>query len=146
MRRKPNHGSPAVRRRPTPARRGAAAVEFAFSASIVFFLFLSMIEVTRFHVVRHSLDQAVYSGARVGIVPGATAAEVRTAVEDRLQSAGVVSPSITITPTVIDETTRTVTVAASADYAQNSWAMPKLFDGATIDAQITLDHENVAFD
>lgn len=127
------------------SRRGAATVEFAFAASIVFFLFLSMIEVTRFYIVRHSMDQAVYSGARVAIVPGASAADAQTAVEDRLAAAGVQNPTVTITPSVITETTDAVTVRASVDYADNSWAVPKLFSGASVVAEITLDHENIAF-
>ncbi|MGL4513648.1 MAG: TadE/TadG family type IV pilus assembly protein [Lacipirellulaceae bacterium] len=133
------------RNRRGPLRRGAAAVEFAFSASIVFFLFLAMIEVARFHVVRHSLDQAVYQGARTGIVPGATAAQVTTAVADRLRVAGVISPTIVVTPAVITTGTRTVTVRASCNYGQNSWCTPKFFTGMDVTAEMTLDHENVAF-
>ena len=69
-------------------RRGAATVEFALTSFIVFFLFMAMIEFARFHIVRHSMDQAVYMGARVGIVPGATSAEVDQTVRDRLTLAG----------------------------------------------------------
>ncbi len=127
-------------------RRGTATVEFAFCAPIVFMLFMGMIEITRFHVVRHSLDQAVYAGARVGIVPGATAAQVQTSVTDRLSSAGVVNPTITVTPSVIDSTTTSVTVRASIDCEENSWTLPRFFENQTIVAEMTLDHENVAFE
>ncbi|MEO1498256.1 MAG: TadE family protein [Planctomycetota bacterium] len=142
IRKRPAYRRP--RRRPDD-RRGTATVEFAFSASIVFFLFLAMIEVGRFHVVRHSMDQAVYMGARTGIVPGATAAEVEQIVEDRLDAAGVVNPTIVVTPNTIDDTTQAVTVTATASYDANSWAIPKFFGGLDVVAQITLDHENVAF-
>jgi len=140
--------APPPRRSRTPRvddRRGLATVEFSICASVVFFLFLGMIEVTRFHVVRHSIDQAVYTGARVGIVPGATAAEVEQAVLDRLSMAGVIGPSVTITPPVIDSSTTSVTVRVSAPYEQNSWTLPKYFSGVDVVAEMTLDHENVAF-
>lgn len=127
-------------------RRGTATVEFAFSASIVFFLFLAMIEVGRFHVVRHSMDQAVYMGARTGIVPGATSAEVEQVVLDRLNAAGIVDTTIVVSPNAINTATREVTVTASAPFEQNSWATPKFFGAVDVVASITLDHENIAFD
>lgn len=135
-----------TRRRPAPLlRRGVVAVEFAFCASIVFFFFLTMIEVARFHVVRHSLDQAVYAGARVGIVPGATAADVNQSVTDRLAAAGVIGATVTVTPPVINSATSAVTVRVSAPYSANSWTLPKFFANVDVVAEMTLDHENVAF-
>ena len=119
-------------------------MEFSFSAFIVFMLFMGMIEVARFHIVRHSLDQAVYMGARVGIVPGATAAEVEQTVQDRIAAAGVSGATITVAPTTIDSSTETVRVRVSAPYDQNSWLTPRYFTGMTIDAEMTLDHENQA--
>lgn len=133
------------RRHATLLRRGVVAVEFAFCASIVFFFFLTMVEFARFHVVRHSLDQAVYAGARVGIVPGATAADVNQSVIDRLAMAGVLGATITITPPVIDAATRSVTVRVAAPYDENSWTLPKFFSDVNVVAEMTLDHENVAF-
>ena len=132
-------------RRRSTLRRGVATVEFAFSVSIVFMLFMGMIEVTRFHVVRHSLDQAVYAGARIGIVPGATASQVEASVTARLASAGVVNPTITVTPAIINSSTMAITVQASIDCAENSWTLPRFFENQTITAEITLDHENIAF-
>jgi Flp pilus assembly protein TadG len=135
--------SPPYRRR--ALRRGTATVEFSLAAPIVFMLFLAMIEFTRFHVVRHSIDQAIYMGARTGIVPGATAAEIDQIVRDRLTAAGVRGYTLTITPNVITNTTPAVTVRVSAPYQQNSWTLPKFFSGMNVAAEITLDHENVAF-
>ena len=124
------------RRAATPLRRGVVAVEFAFCASIVFFFFLTMIEVARFQIVRHSLDQAVYAGARVGIVPGATTAEVNQSVTDRLASAGVFGATITVTPPVINASTRSVTVRVTAPYDENSWTLPKFFANVDVVAEM----------
>ncbi|QDT68350.1 TadE-like protein [Planctomycetes bacterium MalM25] len=126
-------------------RRGAATVEFALTSFIVFFLFMTMIEFARFHIVRHSMDQAVYMGARVGIVPGATANEVDQTVRDRLTLAGISDATISISPAVITDATTSVTVNATAPFGQNSWATPKFFGGVNVVAEITLDHENIVF-
>ena len=77
-------------------------------------------------------------------IAGAMSA-VQTAVDDRLALAGVVGASVTITPSVITTSTDSVTVRASADYAANAWAINKLFGGVMVESEITLDHENVAF-
>ncbi|MEQ8847322.1 TadE/TadG family type IV pilus assembly protein [Botrimarina sp.] len=127
-------------------RRGVATVEFAFCASILFLLFITMIEVARFHVLRHSMDQAVYMAARAGIVPGATSAAVNDTAVSRLAAAGVRNATLTITPPVITDETQSVTVRAVAPYNENSWTLPKFFDGVQVRSEITLDHENVAFD
>lgn len=134
-----------IRRQRREDRRGTASVEFALCASIVFFLFLGMIEVSRFHILRHSIDQAVYMGARTGIVPGATFDEVDQVVRDRLRAGGVINPTVTITPNVLDSTTTEVTVRASTPYDENSWTLPKYFSGVTVWAELTLDHENIVF-
>ena len=138
------HAAQTRRRHAALLRRGVVAVEFAFCASIVFFFFLVMIEFARFHVVRHSLDQAVYAGARVGIVPGATAAEVNQSVTDRLAAAGVLGATVTVTPPVINPSTRAVTVRVSAPYEENSWTLPKFFSSVNVVAEMTLDPENGA--
>lgn len=141
--------SPSKNRTPCRGRRrdraGTSTVEFSLCAPIIFFMFLGMIEVSRFHVLRHSIDQAVYMGARTAIVPGATAGEVDTVVRERLQLAGVISPTVTITPSVITTDTQSVTVQVSAPYGDNSWSVPKYFIGVIVAAEMTLDHENVAF-
>lgn len=126
-------------------RAGTSTVEFSLCAPIIFFMFLGMVEISRFHILRHSIDQAVYMGARTAIVPGATADQVDTVVRDRLQLAGVISPTVTITPAVITSETQSVTVQVSAPYEDNSWALPRYFSGVDVAAEMTLDHENVAF-
>lgn len=142
---KPRGPRPPRHRRASSRRRGTATVEFSLAASIVFMLFLAMIEFTRFHVVRHSIDQAVYMGVRAGIIPGATSAEVDQIVRDRLSSAGVLGATVTVTPTAITSSTAAVTVRVSAPYQQNSWTLPKFFAGMNVVGELTLDHENVAF-
>lgn len=125
-------------------RKGAVTVEFALCSFIIFLLFLGLIEFARFHVVRHTLDQAAYEGARAGIIIGSTANDAETVAQQILSAGGIVSPTVSVTPSTIDDSTLEVTVQVQASYSANSWTMPKFFQGATITAETTLDHENVA--
>ncbi len=47
-------------------------VEFAIVAPLLFFLFFASMEFCRVAMIRHTADNAVYEGCRVGIIPGAT--------------------------------------------------------------------------
>jgi hypothetical protein len=94
---------------------------------------------------RHAADQAAYEAARVGIVPGKTAAQVRTKALNALTAAGIRQATVEITPSVLTTTTETVTVRVTCPFRDNSWIPPTFFRNATIQAQITLDHENQAY-
>ncbi len=125
-------------------RRGATTVEFALTASIVFLLFFGLVEFARFHAVRHSLDQAAYEGARAGIVPGATAAQVRARAESVLRATGIRNETITVLPADFSSNAPEVTVTVESSYADNSWAASKFFTGVVLSAQSTLDREDGA--
>ncbi len=117
-------------------RRGMATVEFAFTAPIVFFMFMAAIEFARFQVLRHSVDEAIYMGARAGIVPGATSAEIDQTVRDRISAAGFLGETVTVT-----ETTTAVTIQASVPYDLNSWIAGDFFNGVDVARELTLDRE-----
>ena len=52
------------------ARRGAAAVEFAVAAPLLFLFFFSALEFGRMHMVRHTIQNASYEAARRGVSMG----------------------------------------------------------------------------
>ena len=140
-----NHRTPQTNPFPPASdRHGAVTVEFAICCSVVFLLFFATLEMARFHVVRHTLDQASYEGARAGIIPGATAAHARAAAQAILSGGGIVNATVDVTPTTIDQTTTTVTVRVTTSFADNSWVTPKYFGGQSVIGETTLDHENVA--
>ena len=68
------------------ARTGAAMVEFAIIANVMFLLVLSCIEFARMNMVRNLAQDAAYYGARQAMVPGATAEEAQTVAEDIMSS------------------------------------------------------------
>jgi hypothetical protein len=77
-------------------RRGAAAVEFAIVAPIFFLLVLGMIEIGRGVMVQQIITNASREGARIAVLPGTTAAEVTTRVDEILKSSGIDGETIQI--------------------------------------------------
>lgn len=122
-------------------RRATTVVEFAVTLPLVLFLFFGSIEFARVNMLRHTVAQAAYEGARRGIVPGATADEVRTVAQEILDSAFASSYTITVTPSTITRSTTQVTVDISLPLATNSWIVPDFFAGKTMTKSFTLQRE-----
>ena len=124
-------------------RRGAAMVEFAIVAPIVFLLFFAAFEFCRANMIRHTVDNAVYEAARVGIVPGATAAEAQQEAQRILTTIGIVDFSIQVTPGVIDEDTEQVTVRVQVPFDGNSFIPNSFLNGKSVDRELTMVREGV---
>ena len=125
------------------ARKGATAVEFAITAPVVFLLVFGAIEFARANALRHTMAIAVYEAARRGIVPGATAEDVRATVDSILATVGTQNATVTVTPNVIAAGTVAVTVAVLVPLDDNSWAVPKFCAGRTLSNSCTLQRELV---
>ena len=91
------------------------------------------------------MDQAAYEGARVGIIQGNSASDVQSKTAAMLAATGVKATSIDVMPTNFNELTTEVTVTITANIAANSWIPPRFFTTPTIQAKITLDHENKSY-
>ena len=82
-------------------RTGAFTVEFAICSGIFFTILLAGFEFARFMYARHSIEQAAYESARVGIVPGKTprpvsvcpAATAPDVVAERVKVLPVIEPT-----------------------------------------------------
>ena len=92
-------------------------------------------------MIRQSVENAVYEGARRGIVPGATAANCRASAQAVLNSISANGATITVTPTIITKDTPEVTVAVSVPVNNNSWVTPVFFADRTISSEMTLRRE-----
>jgi Flp pilus assembly protein TadG len=123
------------------ARTGAVVVEFAICAPILFLFFFASLEFSRVNMIRQSVENAVYEGARRGIVPGATAANCRDSAQAVLNSISTTGATITVTPSVITEDTAEVTVAVAVPVNNNSWVIPFFFADKTIASSMTLRRE-----
>ena len=126
-------------------RTGAFTVEFAICSGIFFTLLLAGFEFARFMYARHSVEQAAYESARVGIVPGKTPAEVQSRATQILNATGIRNATITVTPAAFTTSTASVTVEIRCRYADNSWLKPVFLANSDMVSTITLDHENKAY-
>lgn len=124
------------RQRPnrTQRRRGAYAVEFAIAAPILFMFVLASLEFGRMHMVRNTLDNAVYEGVRRGLVLNSTTTDVTNTVNGILNSARINSPTTTVTLT-----NDAVTVTTSVSMNNNSWVPPLFFRNLSITSSLTLN-------
>jgi hypothetical protein len=128
-----------------PLRAGAFTVEFAIVASIFFTTLLASFEFSRLYFVRHCVDQATYEAARIGIVQGATPAQVDARARSLLAAAGIKPQSVNIAPAHFDELTETVSVTIVCDMTNNSWIPGRFFVGPLVTSKTTLDHENMSY-
>jgi Flp pilus assembly protein TadG len=126
-------------------RVGAFTVEFAICSGLFFTILLAGFEFARFMYARHSVEQAAYESARVGIIPGRTPADVVAKANQILNATGVRNASVVVTPATFSATTQTVTVSIRCKYADSSWLKPVFLANTDMLSAITLDHENKAF-
>jgi Flp pilus assembly protein TadG len=132
-----------TRRRPNaaPTRTGAVVTEFAICAPILFLFFFASLEFSRVNMIRQSVENAVYEGARRGIVPGAKVADCKASAQAVLNSISASGSTITVTPSVITKDSPQVTVAVSVPVNNNSWVFPVFFKDKTIASEMTLNRE-----
>ncbi len=128
-------------RRERRSRKGAAAVELALTVGLAFFFFFAALEFSRVSMMRHAVDNALYEGARAGIVPGSTAAEVDQATRKMLASIGVRDASITVTPTPIQVDSPEVTVRVQMALDRNLYAPAFFFRGLSMTRTYTMRRE-----
>jgi Flp pilus assembly protein TadG len=139
------HATKKIFRRSVRNRRGAYTVEFALCCGLFFMIMMAGIEFTRFMYARHSVDQAAYEAARVGIVPGATPSQVTATANRILGATGIRNSTVTVSPSTFDGSTATVTVSIRCPYADNSWMGPLFIVNTNLTSDVTLDHENKAY-
>jgi Flp pilus assembly protein TadG len=122
-------------------RAAVVVAEFAICAPILFLFFFASLEFSRVNMLRQSAENAVYEGARRGIVPGATATNCRDSAQVVLNSISANGATITVTPSVITKDTPEVTVAVTIPVNSNSWVFPFFFRDKSISSRMTLQRE-----
>jgi Flp pilus assembly protein TadG len=133
--------SPCLSRRRRHSRSAAVVVEFAICVPILFLFFFASLEFSRVNMIRQSVENAVYEGARRGIVPGATADDCRASAQAVLNSISARDATISVTPAVITKNTPEVTVAVTVPVNNNSWVIPVFFRDKNIASNMTLQRE-----
>jgi Flp pilus assembly protein TadG len=115
---------------------GALAVEVALTSIILFLFVLAGLEFGRMNMLRHTLNNAAYEGARKALVPKATDQEIRTAVEKMLRTVAANNPRI-----LIHRANGTVTVQVELDASRQGWMVPLYFRSRTLRSSVTLAEE-----
>jgi Flp pilus assembly protein TadG len=112
-----------IRRSRRKNRRGAAVVEFAVIAPLLFMLIFGMIEFGRLIMVQQILTNASREGARRAVLEHASVSEVESVVADYLSGASVSGASVTVSPSPLSVAGfgDPVTVGCSIPFAQVSW-------------------------
>lgn len=122
-------------------RRGATLVEFAFAAPILIVFSLTLIELARIFTIQNTVENAAMEGARRGIVPGASAAQVQEAALDVLDAVRIRNGRVIVTPAVLTANTPALTVQVQAPIEGNSWIPARFFRGGGLTKTITLTRE-----
>lgn len=112
-------------------RHGAAAVEFAVVAPVLFLLVFGMIEFGRMVMVQQVLTNASREGARIAVLDGATTSDVTSAVQSYLAGASISGATVTVTPNPPSSAGygEPVTVSVSVGFNQVSWLPAPMFLG-----------------
>ncbi len=106
-------------------RTGATAVELAMTLSVLFLILFGAYELGRANMIMHTTEAAAYEGARVGIVPGATADQVKEAVRSVLSTIAVREARIETDPVNLANETESVGVTVEVSLVDNSILVPK---------------------
>jgi Flp pilus assembly protein TadG len=105
-------------------RRGAAAVEFALVAPLLFMVFLGIVEFGRAFTVAEMLNSAARHGVRTGVVSGATNTNVTAAVNQNLTGITGATTTILVNSSQLDVskgvTGDSITVTVSIAYSKVS--------------------------
>jgi Flp pilus assembly protein TadG len=129
-------------------RRAAAAVEFAIVAPVFFLLIFGMIEYGRMVMVQQVITNASREGARLAVLDGANYEEIKSQVNDYLNSASIdaVNALVTVEP---DPPTNAgfgepITVSVSIAFTKVSWLpSPMYLGGKTLTATTVMRRESV---
>ncbi len=126
---------------PRKKRNGAAMLEFAIVAPLLFLCFFAAFEFCRVAMIRHTADNAVYEGCRKAIIPGGTSREATIETRRIMNTLGVTNIKVTVTPRRILQATREVTVRIEVPLDENSIVPNQFVAGKSIVRQLTLHRE-----
>ncbi len=122
-------------------RRGATVVEFAIVLPLLFLMFFAAFEFCRVAMIRHTVDNAVYEGCRIGMIPGATSSEAEAEARKILQSISVTKAKINVRPGKIDRETGEVSVRIEVPLDENALVPNQFVTGRSITRELTLQRE-----
>ena len=114
-----------TRRINSNSRTGAAAVEFALTLPLLLLLLFGGYELSRANMMMHTAESAAYEGARLGIVPGASADTVRAETQRVLNTIGLENVTIDIEPANLNVESDQIAVTVEFSFADNTLFVPR---------------------
>jgi Flp pilus assembly protein TadG len=127
-------------------RRGAATVEFALVAPLLFLFIFAIFEFSRAFMVIDLLGDAARVGCREGAVQGKSSTTITTDVQNRLQGEGVSNTTVTVQVNgaagdpAAANSGAAITVLVSVPVSSITWTTANYFTG-NLSAQSTLEKE-----
>lgn len=124
-------------------RRGATAVEFAVTCGLLFMFFFASIEFSRVTSYRHTVENALYEGARAGIMPGATNEDVVNKTTQILRRSGIYHANVEVSPERITNATESLRVRIRMELDRGLYGPAFYFLGKTLDRSFEMQREGV---
>lgn len=128
-------------RRNNHNRTGELTVEMAMCLPVLVMLLFGCYEMARANMLIHSTESAAYEGARVGIIPGASPEKIKSAAGSMLRAVGISNFTVKVTPDVIKNDTKEVTVEISAPFKANTSIPTMYIQDPTFRGSCTLSRE-----
>ena len=122
-------------------RRGVVISEFAIVAPLFFLVMFAGIEFATVNTIRSTSHNAAYEACRSVVIPGASPSTAVTHASQLLSVVGVTNFTVTVTPTVITDTTPDVTVNVTVPYASNAVFTPWFTGGLVMNSSVTMKTE-----
>lgn len=126
----------------TPTRRGVTTVEFALVLPLALFITFGLIEFSRVNMIRNTMQNAAYEGARAAIIRGGTANKAKRAAKNILATVRIQNPRVIVTPTEITNETPEVEVEIRIKLGDNMWVTPKYFANTRMVKSFKLTRES----
>lgn len=126
-------------------RRGAATVELAVVAPLIFLLIFAAVEFGRLLMATHGLEEAAREGCRKAILANATATDVQNTVAARLATFGISGYTLTTNPSSPSSACQfePITVRIVVPYSNVSWLpTPRFLNTIQLNASCTLSQES----
>jgi Flp pilus assembly protein TadG len=118
-------------------------LEFAVVAPLILLFFFAAFEFCRFNALRQTAQLAAFEGARRGIVPGATVADVQTQVTAILSTVGTRQATVQVEPAPISNSSPSITVTITVPIRENSWVPLQFLGDTSIAGRCTLHRERL---
>ena len=124
-------------------RHGAVTVEFALVVPFLFLFIFCIIEFARLNMLRNTIENAAYEGARRGIIPGATAADVEAEALLVMKAVSVHNAQVDVSPATINSTTPEITVTVDVPLNGAAWVIYVSSRNNVMSRSITLKREPI---